>query len=68
MSYWHKEYGADVENRTPVISLEDFSSTIELHPHGVPNISARYGWSLKPGSYYRRAAFASFTATSHADA
>ena len=27
--------GAGDENRTRVISLEDWSSTIELHPHGV---------------------------------
>lgn len=28
--------GADEENRTPVLSLEDCCSAIELHPHGGP--------------------------------
>jgi hypothetical protein len=29
-------HGADEENRTPVLSLEDCGSAIELHPHGGP--------------------------------
>ena len=31
--------GADEENRTPVISLEGWGSTIELHPQLVDNIN-----------------------------
>ena len=32
MSYL-SHYGADEENRTPVTSLEGWSSTTKLHPH-----------------------------------
>ena len=31
--------GADEENRTPVVSLEGWGSTIELHPQLVDNIN-----------------------------
>ena len=35
-----KEIGAGEGNRTPVVSLEGFCSTIELHPH-LPNIEIK---------------------------
>ena len=36
--------GADEENRTPVISLEGWGSTIELHPQLVDNINYTIFW------------------------